>query len=79
MQQGKNEKDNVIKYPGIQEINIGKIDIIKNDKVIETLPNVEKNVDKKLQKAVNKSKNANFKANINDIKDLNEKSAEQNL
>lgn len=72
MQQGKNEKDNVIKYPG-------KIDIIKNDKVIETLPNVEKNVDKKLQKAVNKSKNANFKANINDIKDLNEKSAEQNL
>jgi hypothetical protein len=47
--------------------------------VIETLPNVEKNVDKKLQKAVNKSKNANFKANINDIKDLNEKSAEQNL
>ena len=39
-------------------------DIIKNDKVIETLPNVEKNVDKKLQKAVNKSKNANFKANI---------------
>jgi hypothetical protein len=38
MQQTKNEKEvNLIKYPG-------KVDIIKNDRVVETLPNTEKNV-----------------------------------
>lgn len=60
MQQTKNEKDNnIIKYPG-------KVDIMKNDKIVETLPNIEKNVDKKLQKATNKNKNPNMlKTNIN--------------
>lgn len=60
MQQTKNEKDNnTIKYPG-------KVDIMKNDKIVETLPNIEKNVDKKLQKATNKNKNPNMmKTNIN--------------
>jgi hypothetical protein len=75
MQQTKNEKDsNTIKYPG-------KVDIIKNDRVVETLPNVERNIDKKLQKSTNKSKNTNLlKANFNDIKEQAEqKSAEQNL
>ena len=39
---------------------------MKNDKIVETLPNIEKNVDKKLQKATNKNKNPNMmKTNIN--------------
>jgi hypothetical protein len=63
MQQTKNEKDsNTIKYPG-------KVDIVKNDRVVETLPNVERNLDKKLQKSTIKTKNANLKANFNDIKE----------
>ena len=49
--QTKNEKEavNVIKYPG-------KVDIVKNEKVVETLPNVEKLVDKKSHKAALKNK-----------------------
>lgn len=48
--QSKNEKDpNLIKYPG-------KVDIIKNEKVVETLPTVEKIVDKKVVKTGLKSK-----------------------
>lgn len=48
--QNKSEKDpNIIKYPG-------KVDIIKNDKVVETLPTVEKIVDKKVAKAGLKGK-----------------------
>lgn len=63
MQQTKNEKDsNTIKYPG-------KVDIVKNDKIVETLSNVERNVDKKLQKSTTKTKNGNLKANFNDIKE----------
>ena len=48
--QNKSEKDpNIIKYPG-------KVDIIKNDKIVETLPTVEKIVDKKVVKAGLKGK-----------------------
>ena len=46
----KNDKDpSIIKYPG-------KIDIIKNDKIIETLPAIEKVFDKKVAKAGLKGK-----------------------
>lgn len=76
MQQNKNEKDvNLVKYPG-------KVDIIKNDKVIETLPNIEKNIEKKLMKnnTKNKPNTILIKNTIGDIKEQNQqKSAEQNL
>lgn len=64
-----------MKYPG-------KVDIVKNDKVIETLPNVEKNVEKKVTKNNNKNKPSNVltKNITGDVKEPNEqKSAEQNL
>jgi len=67
MQQNKNEKDvNLVKYPG-------KVDIIKNDKVIETLPNIEKNIEKKLMKnnTKNKPNTILIKNTIGDIKEQN--------
>jgi len=52
--QNKSEKDpNIIKYPG-------KVDIIKNDKVVETLPTVEKIIEKKIVKAGIKNKGTTF-------------------
>jgi len=52
--QNKSEKDpNIIKYPG-------KVDIIKNDKVVETLPTVEKIIEKKVVKAGIKNKGTTF-------------------
>jgi len=67
MQQNKNEKDvNLVKYPG-------KVDIIKNDKVIETLPNIEKNIEKKLMKnnTKNKPNTILIKNTTGDIKEQN--------
>ena len=62
----------MIKYPG-------KVDIVKNDKIIETLPNVEKIVDKKSHKTALKNK-PNAAAKYSYDRDGNEqKSPEQNL
>ena len=72
--QTKNDKQtsNVIKYPG-------KVDIVKNDKIVETLPNVQKIIDKKSHKAAFKNK-PNPAAKLNYDRDGNEqKSPEQNL
>ena len=56
---------NTIKYPG-------KVDIIKNDKIVETLPTVEKIYDKKNNKAAFKNKaNQDAKMNYGDVRDLN--------
>lgn len=66
----------MIKYPG-------KIDIVRGDKILETLPIFEKNQEKKAQKPTGKSKQTNplIKASMNnDFKELSElKTAEQNL
>ena len=73
--QTKSEKEssNVIKYPG-------KVDIVKNNKVVETLPAHQKIYDKKANKAALKSKpNAGGKLNYADLKDNDHKSPEQNL
>ena len=73
--QNKSEKEsNIIKYPG-------KVEVFKNNKIVEMLPNYEKIVDKKSNKAAMKNKpNQSSKINYGDLREGNDqKSPEQNL
>lgn len=65
----------MIKYPG-------KVEIVKNDKVVDYLPTVEKIVDKKINKATLKSKPNPMSAKINygDLREgIEQKGTEQSL
>lgn len=74
--QNKSDKDpNAIKYPG-------KVEIVRNDEMVGTLPNVEKIADKKSNKNTLKTKGnqLNAKMNYGDLRDgMESKGTEQSL
>ena len=71
MQQSKSQKDSgIIKYPGTLYNIVGRVEIMRNNKVIQVLPNIQRNADKKAQKNQNKAKNTNSLKINNDYKQI---------